>query len=67
MLSTDECRRLRRQIRRPVLQRFQRRELNRQALHLKLIQPLWFGEVLEPMLAQITQAKALVEQCARRL
>ena len=60
-LAPDEGVRLRGQVRRPVLERRQRRELVRQAVELELVQPLRPREVLQPVLAEVAQAA-----CRRR-
>ena len=66
-LAADEGVRLRRQVRRPVVERRQRRELVRQAVELELVELLRPREVLQPVRAEVAQARVGVKQRLRRL
>ena len=59
-LTPDELSRRDREIR--LVQRLERREV----LAAELVEPLWFGEVLESVLAQVAHEHAVVEQCPGR-
>ena len=65
--TPDEGVRLDGQVGGPVLERLQRRKVDRQVLDQQLVEPLWPREVLQPVVAQVTHLEALVEQHARRL
>ena len=62
VLAPDQRRRLNGQVRRPTLQRSQRRERRRHALGDKLVQPLRLREILEPVQAEVTDLELLTDE-----
>ena len=70
-LAADQRRGLDGQVRRPVLERAQRRELVRQPVDHELREPLRPRQVLEPVLAEVAQrdpvGQLVLDQLARRL
>jgi hypothetical protein len=53
-LSADERSRLHGQVGGAVLERLQRRKLVRQPFDPELVEPLWLGEILQPVLTKVT-------------
>ena len=71
LLPADQRRRLHGEVRRPVLERARRRELGVEPVDHELREPLRPGQILEPVLAEISHRDALgqlvLHELARRL